>query len=67
MTAPELLAAVEPVRADLHRGFCTMADVKALRDACQTWIDDWQADVHSHVEAIKAAIEKRNEAPHAGQ
>jgi hypothetical protein len=66
--APELLAAaVEKVHVDLKLGFTTQADVKALHEACQAWLEDWRADVCSHVAAIKAAIEKRNEAPHAGE
>jgi hypothetical protein len=61
--APELLAAaVEKVHADLKLGFTTLADVRALRDACDAWVNDWHADVRSHVDQIKEAIFKRSEA-----
>ena len=59
----ELQGALEVVRSDLQHGFCAIADIKALRDACQLAVDEWEADVRAHV----AAIFRTSEAPHAGQ
>lgn len=63
----ELQAAVEVVRSDLQNGFCTIADVKALRDACTRLIDADEADTRALSQSIISAIYQTREAPHAGQ